>query len=111
MTFNGTLRDVAAEVPAEKPSLKQIADMPYPLSLCAMRKHYNAKWGIPVADGETLTQWKVKIHYETRETGTATYNVEAMNEEEAKELAEALFDESHDMDDEVTDVEAEEVSQ
>jgi hypothetical protein len=73
-----------------KPSLHEIAAMPYPASLLAMRKHYIPDWGIPVPDGATKRTFKVEVEYEytVTETETECVTVEAFTEEEAIEKAE-----------------------
>ncbi|WP_394662903.1 hypothetical protein [uncultured Sphingomonas sp.] len=74
-----------------KPSLHEIAAMPFPASMLTMRKHYNRDWHKPEPDGEVRT-WKVKVNYSVRTEETKTYEVEAVTEEEANELAEDMFD-------------------
>jgi hypothetical protein len=72
---------------SEKPSLHDIAAMPYPASLEAMRKHYNPDWGKPVPDGETLRTFKVRIEYSYRCDGDGVATVNAFTEEEAIDAA------------------------
>lgn len=74
-----------------KPSLHEIAAMPFPASMLTMRQHYNRDWHKPEPDGELRT-WKVKIAYSVRTAEHKTYEVEAVTEEEANDLAEDMFD-------------------
>jgi hypothetical protein len=71
-----------------KPTLHEIAAMPLPASIEAMRKHYNPKWGMPVADGGERPTFRVKVHYETRSEDYEIVDVEAFDEAEALDLAE-----------------------
>lgn len=73
-----------------KPSLHDIAAMPYPASVHAMRSHYNPLWG-KGKDGE-LTTWKVDLDYSYRVSETFSCEVEAVDEDEAIELAHDRFD-------------------
>lgn len=70
-----------------KPTLHDIAAMPFPASRDAMRKHYNPKWGRDTGDGELRT-FKVKVRYSYRVHEIETVEVEACDEEEAERLAE-----------------------
>lgn len=72
----------------DKPSLHEIAAMPYPASLQAMRKHYVHDWGKPVPEGVTAKQkFDVEVEYEVTERHRKTVEVEAWNEDEASEEA------------------------
>lgn len=73
-----------------KPSLHEIAAMPFPHSQHAMRKFYNKDWEKPIGDGE-MCKWKVTIEYSYRAEGDETFEVMATCEEEAKDLATNRF--------------------
>ena len=75
---------------AEKPSLHEIAAMPFPASQEAMRKHYNPHWGKDVPDDGEKRRYKVKVRWIAE--GSETYEVEAFSEDEAEELAGEEFD-------------------
>lgn len=98
------------------PSLHEIAEMPFPASMLAMRKHYNADWHKPEHDPSTLKPFKVRVSYSVRVTDSRSYAVEAADEEHARKLAEDLFDDDDTVEDggvfgsvDVDNVEAEEV--
>lgn len=74
----------------EKPSLHDIAAMPYPRSVEAMRKHYNPQWG-KGKDGELQT-WKVRLEYSYRTDDVWTCEVQAVDEDDAIRIAEDEFD-------------------
>lgn len=98
--------------PAEKPSLADIAAMPFPASRDAMRAHYDPLWGKFMAEGD-LRSWKVTINYSVRSSESVSYNVEATSTEEAEALADELFDKDNSIpggiDVEVDDVEVKEI--
>lgn len=66
------------------PSLHDIAAMPYPASLKAMREYYNPAWGKDRGDGELKT-FTVEVEYSIRDQATIT--VEAFTASEAEDLA------------------------
>lgn len=66
-----------------RPTLQEIASMPYPASLKAMREHYNPAWGKDIGDGEK--EFTIEVTYEVRNSETVT--VEAFTADEAEELA------------------------
>ncbi len=68
-----------------KPSIQEIAEMPYPASMMAMREHYNPDWHKPEPDGETLMKYRVTMDFAVRDS--RTYTVEALDEEHAEKLA------------------------
>ncbi len=75
------------------PTLHEIAAMPFPESVKAMRQHYVKDWGMPVPDGATKLTYKVKLRYSYEVHGTETVQVEAFSDEEAEDKAgEALAD-------------------
>jgi len=78
----------------EKPSLHEIAAMPYPASVMAMREHYNSGWGKPLPDEkyDEPRTFKVRIDYSFTTQGQRSYTVEALSEEEAEEMAVNEFD-------------------
>lgn len=73
-----------------KPTLHEIAAMPYPSSVRAMRKHYEPHWGKPVPEGGEKRLFEVTVEWSAR--GHETYEVEAFTEDEAEDLAEIEFD-------------------
>jgi hypothetical protein len=81
---------------APKPSLHEIAAMPYPASLLAMREHYNHQWGRFDNEAELQT-WKCRIHYSYRTEDVFECEVEAATEDEAEKLAEDAFDRASDV--------------
>lgn len=86
----------------EKPSLHEIAAMPFPASMFEMRKHYNSAWGKPIPDDGQKRSYKVCVNYEVHSTETRMVTVEAFSEEEACELAENEVADDLDYDEEVT---------
>lgn len=96
------------------PSLHEIAAMPFPASMLAMRKHYNKDWHKPEREfaGDTeIAQYRVEVSYSVRTEESVTYTVYAASLADAEEQAEKLFDNdrSIDSDAEVDDVIAEKV--
>lgn len=89
----------------DKPSLHEIAAMPFPASQEAMRKFYNPHWGKPVSDDGEKRSFKVRVDYEVRSEESKIVNVEACSEEEAIELAEAEVEKSLTSDEEIFDAE------
>lgn len=89
------LSEIEANLPAEPPALHQIAAMPFPASMVAMRKFYNPNWHKPEPEEGEVGKWKVRISYSYREEETETLEVEAASQEEAESLAEAEFDKRH----------------
>lgn len=81
---------------AEKPSLHEIAAMPFPSSQNAMRKYYNPQWGKPIPDGAEKQTYAVQIDFEVTLTDSRTVEVEAFTEEEAEELGSDLVGEELD---------------
>lgn len=75
---------------APKPTIQEIAAMPFPASVEAMRKHYNPHWGKDVPeDGEKRT-FDVRVEWSVN--GSESYTVEAFSEDEAEDLALEEFD-------------------
>lgn len=74
----------------DKPTLHEIAAMPLPASLNAMREHYNPHWGKPIPEDGEKQSYSVRVYYHV--TGDEIYDVEAFTEEEAVELAAEAFD-------------------
>lgn len=72
---------------SDRPTLHEIAAMPFPASVEAMREHYNPHWGKDTGDGQLRT-FKVKVIYETRSDEIQVVEVEAFTEQEALDLAE-----------------------
>ena len=72
----------------DKPTLHEIAAMPYPQSLQAMRKHYNPKWGAEIPDGVLKPKkFSVEVEYALHTYNDEVITVEAFTAEEAEELA------------------------
>lgn len=67
-----------------RPSIHDIAAMPYPQSLHAMRQYYDPQWGMDTGDGAKKT-FRCVVEYEIRDQ--TTVDVEAFTPEEAKDLA------------------------
>ena len=73
---------------SDKPTLHEIAAMPWPASRNAMRKHYVHDWGVPIPDGvDRKKSFKVEVSFTVTEKRDEIVEVEAFSEEEAKELA------------------------
>lgn len=66
-----------------RPSLHEIAAMPLPTSLIAMRRHYDPCWGVP--EGEQL--WNVNLSYEIETAVCDTVCIEADSPEAAEAIA------------------------
>jgi hypothetical protein len=101
------------EISPAKPTLHEIAAMSFPASMRAMREHYNPHWHKPEADGEPL-KFRVTVNYSYKEWTSATYDVEATDEDDAERVAMEMFDEDRSLegdDQDVDYVEVEEVSQ
>ena len=65
-----------------KPTIHEIAAMPYPASERAMREHYNPDWHKPIPESVTApSEFTVDVEYSLCVTETVT--VEAWTEEEA----------------------------
>lgn len=73
-----------------KPSLHEIAAMPYPASEKAMREHYDPHWG-KYEKGEKA-KFSVKIEYSYKGADFQEFEVEAKDEAEAQRMALDLFD-------------------
>jgi hypothetical protein len=86
---------LSQEVPvasaAGKPTLKEIASMPYPTSERAMREHYDPQWGKAKPEGK-LRSYSVEVSYSFRGRDTWTTRVNAHDADEARELAGDEFD-------------------
>lgn len=80
-----------------KPSLHDIAAMPFPQSEQALEKHYGVKPKRIWNEGDLHT-FTVRIAYSWRSTDTVYYDVEAATEEEALKIAENRFDEDTSID-------------
>lgn len=69
------------------PTLHEIAAMPFPASVTAMRKHHDPSWGVPEPDEGDLRKFRVRVDWTVTETGSDTVYVRAGDIAEAKELA------------------------
>ena len=74
----------------EKPSLHEIAAMPFPASQAAMRKHYNPHWGKEIPEGAEKRKFTVSVDWTA--SGTEYYTVEAFTEDEAEDEAAEKFE-------------------
>lgn len=73
---------------AEKPTIQEIAAMPFPASVEAMRKYYVHDWGRPVPDGVDRKQtFRVEVEYSVSRTEHSVLEIEAFSASEAEELA------------------------
>jgi hypothetical protein len=94
---------------SEKPTLHEIAAMPFPASEQALYKYY----GVRPKDGKDgeLKTFKVTYHYSVRENYSESYTVEAVDDEQAEKMADDIFDEDRSIpaDADVDDVEVVEV--
>lgn len=70
----------------DKPSLHEIAAMPFPLSREAMRQHYNPDWGRETSEDGQKRKFRVRAEYSVTEYLDCT--IEAFTKEEAREEAE-----------------------
>lgn len=69
------------------PTLHEIAAMPFPASVTAMRKHHDPSWGLPEPDEGELRRFKVRVDWTITQSGSDTIYVRAADAAEAKELA------------------------
>ena len=69
--------------PQPKPTLHEIAAMPFPASQEAMRKHYNPDWHKELPEGKKM--FRVSVDWTIE--GSFVEDIEAEDEDEAKELA------------------------
>ena len=74
-----------------KPSLHDIAAMPFPQSEQALEKHYGVKPKREWNEG-VLKSFTVRIAYSWRTSDSIFYDIEAASEEEALKIAEERFD-------------------
>jgi len=72
--------------PEPKPSLHEIAAMPFPASQTAMRKHYNPDWHKDIPEGKKV--FRVSVDWSLE--GSFVEDIEAEDEEEAREIAEEM---------------------
>jgi hypothetical protein len=78
-----------------RPTLQEIAAMPYPASEQAMRKHYDPDWHRFSGDGELRT-YKASVSYSYTVSKRWFCEVEASSKEEAESLVEDRFDDECD---------------
>jgi len=71
---------------SDKPTLHEIAAMPYSETIKAMREHYDPLYGFPTGNGEK-SKYTIQVEYTVTSTEFETVEVEASDEEEAIELA------------------------
>lgn len=85
--------------PPVKPTLHEIAAMPFPASQEAMRKHYNPDWHKDLPDGRRV--FSVSVDWSV--SGSFVELIEAEDEAEAREIAHEMASEeaSNSMDVEV----------
>lgn len=72
-----------------KPTLQQIAEMPFPASERALFRHYGIR---PKRENEVVKNYSVEISYSWTEYGTMVLDVEAADENEAESIATDMFD-------------------
>lgn len=85
-----------------KPTLHEIAALPFPESLAAIRRHYDPLWGkLPEPDGEPRA-FKIEMEWEVVERGTFVETVIARSEAEAKLLGDEAFERRYSSEYEVT---------
>jgi len=90
-----------------KPTLHEIAAMPFPASRDAMRQHYNPHWGEAMPDrpaGAVDKQFYVTIEYTTMAFDEEHVTVTAATAEEAEHIARKEFRDEHSADDEISEV-------
>lgn len=89
-----------AEPDSPKPTLHEIAAMPYPSSEIAMRKHYNPDWHRDIPTGKKV--FSVSVDWTV--DGSFIEDIEAEDEAEAREIAHEMAQEeaAHSMGIEVT---------
>lgn len=97
--------------PKKKPTLHEIAAMPFPASQAVMREFYNPHWGMPTAGDGEKRAYKVRLHYSYSVEDEATFQVEAFSEEEAEELAIELLGQERSEDFDCFDVDINEAGQ
>ena len=68
-----------------KPTLHEIAAMPYSQTADAVRRHYDPDWGKVTEDGEPSRIWRVRFRWTI--SGTFDDEIEADSEQEAREIA------------------------
>jgi len=79
-----------------KPTLQEIADMPFPRSINAVRKHYDRHYGVEAPEGEDGKQlFSVEVEWSVLSDDSGTYDVWADNEEEAARKACDLVEENN----------------
>ena len=71
----------------ERPTLHEIAAMPYSQTLQAVRQHYDPAWGKNSEEGEPIKAWRVSFDWEI--SGSFDEVIEAETEDEAMEEARA----------------------
>lgn len=91
---------------SDRPTLHDIAALPYSKTVEAMRQFYDPNWqtGSATNDGP---RWKVRVEYTRTVEDEDVFEVEAASEDEAKKRARAIFREEHCSDDEIEFVEVE----
>jgi hypothetical protein len=70
---------------SEKPTLHDIAAMPFSKTLSAIRTHYDPAWGKTTEDGAAIKEWRVQFYWEI--SGKFDQIIEAETEDKALELA------------------------
>lgn len=83
------IESMANEAP--KPTLQEIAAMPYPASERAMREFYDKNWGRYSREGD-LEAFKVEIEYSIRTREFWECEVKAVDVDEAERIARDRFD-------------------
>jgi hypothetical protein len=73
------------EVAAGKPSLHEIAALPYSKTAEAVRQHYDPDWGKVTDDGQPAKSWRVRFSWTI--SGKFDQEIDAETEDEAREIA------------------------
>lgn len=68
-----------------RPSLHEIAAMPFSRTAEAVRKHYDPAWGENDEDGEPVKAWRVRFYWTV--SGSYDEVVEAATDDEARAIA------------------------
>lgn len=76
----------------DKPSLHEIAAMPFPASERALFQHYGVEPYRERRQAGDKQMYRVKVHYSWIETDSVTYDILASDEEDAEALSQREFE-------------------
>lgn len=93
-----------------KPTLHEIAAMPFPQSERALEEHYGVKPKREHREGEIRT-FEVVVRYSERINDSVMYEIEAASPKEAEEIAERRAGNEIPIDADIDDIEVSEVTQ